>query len=54
LKTKKAIEVAAALTAFYSDAKSNRVAVNFGRNSLDKSITVPVPRRAEVESLRII
>jgi len=53
LKTKKAIEVAAALTAFYSDAKSDRVAVNFGRNSLDKSITVLVPSRAEVESLRI-
>ncbi|HLE75168.1 MAG TPA: hypothetical protein VI864_03880 [Candidatus Bathyarchaeia archaeon] len=54
LKNKKAIQVAAALTAFYSDAKSDRVTVNFGRNSLDKSITVPVPSRAEVESLRII
>jgi tRNA-specific 2-thiouridylase len=54
LKTKRAIEVAAALTAFYSDAKSDRVAVTFGRNGLDKSITVPVPSRAEVESLRII
>ena len=53
LKTKKAIEVAAALTAFYSDAKSDKITVNFGRNSLDKSITVPVPSRAEVESLRI-
>ena len=53
LKNKKAIQVAAALTAFYSDAKSDRITVNFGRNSLDKSITVPVPSRAEVESLRI-
>jgi hypothetical protein len=53
LKNKKAIQVAAALTAFYSDAKSDKITVNFGRNSLDKSITVPVPSRAEVESLRI-
>jgi predicted ribosome quality control (RQC) complex YloA/Tae2 family protein len=53
LKNKKAIQVAAALTAFYSDAKSHRVTVNFGRDRLDKSITVPVPSRAEVESLRI-
>jgi hypothetical protein len=53
LKTKKAIEVAAALTAFYSDAKSDRVTVNFGRESIDKSITVSVPSRAEVGSLRI-
>jgi hypothetical protein len=53
LKTKKAIEVAAALTAFYSDAKSDIVAVNFGRERLDKSVTVSVPSRAEVESLRV-
>jgi len=53
LKTKKAIEVAAALTAFYSDAKSDRVTVNFGRESIDKSITASVPSRAEVGSLRI-
>ena len=53
LKNKKAIQMAAALTAFYSDAKSDKITVNFGRNSLDKSITVPVPSRAEVESLRI-
>jgi tRNA-specific 2-thiouridylase len=53
LKTKKAIEVAAALTAFYSDAKSGIVAVNFGRERLDKSVTVSVSSRAEVESLRV-
>jgi tRNA-specific 2-thiouridylase len=52
-KNKKAIQMAAALTAFYSDAKSDKIIVNFGRNSLDKSITVLVPSRAEVESLRI-
>jgi tRNA U34 2-thiouridine synthase MnmA/TrmU len=53
LKTKKAIEVAAALTAFYSDAESDRVTVNFGRESIDKSIAVSVPSRVEVGSLRI-
>jgi len=52
-KTKNAIRAAAALTAFYSDAKSDKVIVNFGRESLDKSIMVSIPTRAEVESLRI-
>src|SRR3972149_3976666 len=36
-KTKKAVEVAAALTAFYSEAKTDVVTVNFGRERLDKS-----------------
>jgi tRNA-specific 2-thiouridylase len=53
LKTKKAIKLAAALTAFYSDAKSSRVTVNFGRENLNKSLTVSVPSRAEVESFRV-
>ena len=52
-KTKNAIKAAAALTAFYSDAKSDKVTVSFGRESLDKSITVSVPTRAEAENLRI-
>jgi tRNA-specific 2-thiouridylase len=52
-KTRNAIRTAAALTAFYSDAKSDKVTVNFGRESLHKSITVSIPTRAEVESLRI-
>ena len=52
-KTKNSIRKAAALTAFYSDAKSAKVTVNFGRESLNKSVTVSVPARAEVESLRI-
>ena len=52
-KTKNAIRKAAALTAFYSDAKSSKVTVNFGRDRLIKSITVSVPAQAEVESLRI-
>jgi tRNA-specific 2-thiouridylase len=53
VKTQKAIKKAAALTAFYSDAKISEVTVNFGRESLSKRITVLVPARAEVESLRI-
>jgi tRNA-specific 2-thiouridylase len=52
-KTKNAIRAAVALTAFYSDAKCDRVTVNFGRESLDKSIIVSIPTRAEVEILRI-
>jgi tRNA-specific 2-thiouridylase len=53
LKTQKAVELAAALTAFYSDAKSKSVTVNFGRERLDKAVTVSVPSRAEVERYRI-
>jgi tRNA-specific 2-thiouridylase len=53
LKTRRTAELAAALTAFYSDAESKVVTVNFGRERLDKAVTVPVPSRAEVESYRI-
>jgi tRNA-specific 2-thiouridylase len=52
-KTKKAVRTAAALTAFYSDAESAEVTVNFGRESLSKCITVSAPSRAEVESFRV-
>jgi tRNA-specific 2-thiouridylase len=52
-KTKKAVEIAAALTAFYSDAKTDVVTVNFGKEEPDKLVTVHVPSRAEVESMRI-
>jgi tRNA-specific 2-thiouridylase len=52
-KTKKAVNTAAALTAFYSDAESAEVTVNFGRESLSKSVTVSVPAQAEMEKLRI-
>ncbi len=52
-KTKRAVEMAAALTAFYSDADSAEVKVCFGRENLSNCITVPVPDRTEVESLRI-
>ncbi|MCL2288185.1 MAG: hypothetical protein FWC33_03255 [Candidatus Bathyarchaeota archaeon] len=52
LKRREALCVAAQLTAFYSDAKSEDVRVNYGKNVLDKSITVRVPSREEVDMLR--
>jgi len=52
-KTSKAIKTAAGLTAFHSDEKSEKVEVNFGRNSLNKKIIVSVPSLAEVDKLRI-
>ena len=52
-KTKKSIETAAKLTAFYSDAKIADVKVNFGRDALNKSIVVAVPGKAEVDKLRV-
>ena len=52
-KTKKAIETAAKLTAFYSDAKTGEVKVNFGRETLNKSLFVTVPEKSEVDKLRV-
>lgn len=52
-KTEEAVRTAAALTAFYSDAESAEVTVNFGRDSLSERVTVTVPSRAEVENLRV-
>ena len=53
LKTKKAIELAAKFTAFYADAETAAVKVNYGRERLDKSLIVAVPKRTEIEALRI-
>ena len=52
-KTKRAVKLAAALTAFYSDAKTQSVTVNYGREKLDKSLAVNVPSRTEVDNFRI-
>ena len=52
-KTKKAVETAAKLTAYYSDAKGGEVNVNFGREALNKSLTESVPDDAYVEKLRV-
>jgi tRNA-uridine 2-sulfurtransferase len=53
LKTKKAIETAAQLTAFYSDAKVGTARVDFGKDSLGKTIFVTIPSRGEVDKLRV-
>jgi tRNA U34 2-thiouridine synthase MnmA/TrmU len=52
LKRGEAVRVAAQLTAFYSDAKTESVKVNYGKNLLDKSIIVKRPGREEVDMLR--
>jgi tRNA-specific 2-thiouridylase len=52
-KTKAAVETAAKLTASYSDAKTGEVAVKFGRETLDKSIMVALPQKADVDKLRV-
>jgi tRNA U34 2-thiouridine synthase MnmA/TrmU len=52
-KTKKAIETAAQLTAFYSDTETREAKVNFGKETLHKSIIVKVPDKAFVEKLRV-
>jgi tRNA U34 2-thiouridine synthase MnmA/TrmU len=52
-KTRKAVEAAAKLTAYYSDAETATVIVNFGRETLNKSLTVAVPDKADVEKLRV-
>lgn len=52
-KTKDAIETAAKLTASYSDAKSGEVTVKFGREALNRTIKVSLPRKSEIEKLRV-
>lgn len=52
-KTKKAVALAAGLTAFYSDKKSREAKVNFGKSRLDKDIMISMPTLAEVNELRI-
>ena len=52
-KTKNAIETAAKLTAYYSDAETAKVKVNFGREALNKSLIVSVSDKADVDKLRV-
>jgi tRNA-uridine 2-sulfurtransferase len=52
-KTKAAIQTAAQFTAFYSDAKTDEVKVNFGKDVLDKFLLVSVPDKADVDKLRV-
>ncbi len=52
-KTRQAIEKAAQLTAYYSDQKTGKVHVKYGREKLDKSILVDRPSSEQVEQLRV-
>lgn len=52
-KTKSAIKKTAALTAHYSDKRENRTKVNFGKNTLNRSIIVSTLNQKEVDQLRI-
>jgi tRNA-specific 2-thiouridylase len=52
-KTKAAIETAAELTASYSDAKTEKVNVKYGKQTLTKTLAVKLPPKAEVEKLRV-
>jgi hypothetical protein len=52
-KTKHAIETAAKLTAFYSDAKTAKAEVGYGRTALTRRVTVELPQRGWVEALRV-
>ncbi len=52
-ETEEAFRTAAELTAFYSDAESVEVVVNFGRERFSESITVSVPSQDKVKSLRV-
>ena len=52
-KTKRAVELAAQMTAYYSDAEIAEVKVNYGRKTLSESLTVVIPEKADVEKLRV-
>jgi tRNA U34 2-thiouridine synthase MnmA/TrmU len=52
-KTKKAVEEAARLTAYYSDQKTGRVEVRYGKKEMEKSLTVFLPNASEVDKLRL-
>ena len=52
-KTKLAIETAAKLTASYSDVESGEAVVKLGKDALDKSIMVALPKKADVDRLRV-
>ena len=52
-KTGRAVEKAAGLTAFYSDQKVGKVNVAFGKENLNRSLTVPILCKEDVEGLRV-
>ena len=52
-KTKTALKTAAELTAFYSDAKTPEAKVKYGKEFMDKVVAVSVPKRENVDKLRV-
>jgi tRNA U34 2-thiouridine synthase MnmA/TrmU len=53
-KTKNSIQMAAKLTAFHSDRKSEQTAnVSYGQASLEKNTTVTLPTAVDVDAIRI-
>lgn len=52
-KTRQAVEQAAKLTAYYSDQKTGKVHVKYGRTKLEKSLHVERPNSKQIEQLRI-
>ena len=52
-KKKQAIEKAAALTARYSDSKKKKTKVKYGKEKLDKSVTVSTLKKEEIKKLRV-
>lgn len=53
-KSKEAVELAASLTARYSDSKENKTLVKYGKNNLLKSITASKIENEKINKLRII
>ena len=51
-KTKKAIELAAQLTGFYSDCQEKKVKVKYGKK-MEKKIEIFLPKKEDIEKLRI-
>jgi tRNA U34 2-thiouridine synthase MnmA/TrmU len=52
-KTKKAIDLAARLTAYHSDQKTGQVQVRLDKKNEGRLLTVPVPSRNEVDQVRV-
>ncbi len=52
-KTKKAIELAAGLTVYYSDAKTHKASVTYGRKSLNKIMVATTPSENLINKLKV-
>jgi tRNA-uridine 2-sulfurtransferase len=52
-KTKKAIEAAAGLTVYYSDARTQKASVTYGREKLSKILVGTATSEAQIDKLRV-